>query len=106
MINPDSGVTKPEAGVIPTSPATAPEIAPSTVGLPWRSHSAHIQPSVAAAAATCVATNALVASPPAASALPALKPDQPTQSRQAPMKLNTRLCGVMGWLGYPMRLPR
>ena len=49
--------------------------------------------------AKCVATKALVARLPAASALPALKPNQPTHSRQAPMKLSTRLCGGMGSLG-------
>ena len=32
-------------------------------------------------------------SPPALSALPALKPNQPTHSRHAPMKLSTMLCG-------------
>src|SRR5207253_10892491 len=39
------------AGVIATMPQTAPEIPPSTVGLPWRIHSIANQPSVAAAAA-------------------------------------------------------
>jgi len=34
MTSADIGVTNPEAGVMPTSPATAPEIAPSTVGFP------------------------------------------------------------------------
>src|SRR5919199_3838693 len=95
MASADIGVTKPEAGVTPTSPATAPEMAPSTVGLPVRTHSAAVHPSVAAAAAKCVATKALVASPPAESALPALKPNQPTQSMHAPMKLRTRLCGFI-----------
>ena len=50
----------------------------------------------AAAAPKCVATNALVASPEALSALPALKPNHPTQSRQAPMTLRTTLWGFMG----------
>src|SRR4051812_8349156 len=95
MIIAGKGCTNPEAGVIATSPATAPEIAPSTLGLPTFLHSATTQPSVAAAAPKWVATKALVASPEAASALPALKPNQPTQSRLAPMKLSTRLCGFM-----------
>src|SRR5262245_59706323 len=99
MIKPEIGVTKPEAGVMPTKPTTAPEIAPSTVALPCRTTSATIQPSVAAAAAKCVATKALVASGPAASALPALKPYQPTHNMQAPMKLSTRLCGGICNLG-------
>src|SRR3990170_9163033 len=100
------GVTKPEAGVIATRPATAPEMAPSTLGLPLRNHSAPAQPMTAAAAAKCVATNALLAKLPADKALPALKPNQPTHSRQAPMKLRVTLCGGMASFGYPKRLPR
>src|SRR6202171_175588 len=100
------GLTKPDAGVIATSPATAPEIAPSALGFPLRNHSAPPQPTTAAAAAKCVATNALVARPPAPSALPALNPNHPTHRRHAPMKLSTMLCGAMGSLGYPIRLPR
>src|SRR5688572_16544348 len=90
-----SGLTNPEAGVIATSPATAPEMPPRIVGLPSFSHSANIQPSVAVAAAMWVAAKALVARPDADSALPALKPNQPTHNRQAPMKLSTRLCGFI-----------
>src|SRR5712691_5730137 len=101
-----SGVTNPEAGVMATSPATAPEIAPSALGRPRVTHSATSQPIVAAAAAKCVATNALVARPFDASALPALKPNQPTHRRQAPTKLRTRLCGGIGSFGKPVRLPR
>src|SRR5690349_5642236 len=93
MASADIGVTNPDAGVMPTSPATAPEIAPSTVGLPVRTHSAAVQPKVAAAAAKCVATNALVASAPADKALPALKPNHPTHNMHAPTRLSTRLCG-------------
>src|SRR5688572_28920578 len=89
------GVTNPEAGVIPTSPQTAPEMAPSTVGLPVRSYSAAIQPSVAAAAAKCVVVKALLSRAPAESALPALNPNQPTHNMHAPMTLNTRLCGAI-----------
>src|SRR5437763_16664696 len=85
------GFTNPEAGVIATSPATAPEIPPSKLGLPCRTHSANIQPKAAAAAPKCVATKALVAKPDALSALPALKPNQPTQRRQAPIRLSTKL---------------
>src|ERR1035438_6854177 len=87
------GATNPEAGVIATSPATAPEIAPRTLGLPLRIHSANIQPRDAVAVAKWVATKALVASPEAARALPALNPNQPTHNMQAPMTLKTTLCG-------------
>src|SRR3954470_3568324 len=100
-----NGFTKPDAGVIATSPATAPEIPPRTLAFRCSIHSAASQPSVAAAAPKCVATNALVASPEAESALPALKPNQPTHNRQAPMKLSTRLCGFIA-VGKPRRGPR
>src|SRR5262245_59869463 len=99
------GRTNPAAGVTATRPATAPEIAPRALAFPFFNHSAALQPNAAAAAAKCVATKALEASPPAARALPALNPNQPTHSRQAPMKLNTRLCGGIGCLGKPTRLP-
>src|SRR5215470_338059 len=99
MMSPEIGPTNPAAGVIATSPATAPEIAPSALARPFFSHSATLQLNAAAAAPKCVATNALLARPPAARALPALKPNHPTHSRQAPMKLSTRLCGGMGCFG-------
>src|SRR5215471_3769300 len=105
ITNAGIGPTNPAAGVIATSPATAPEIAPSALALPFLNHSAALQPNAAAAAPKCVATKALEASPPAASALPALNPNQPTHSRQAPIKLSTRLCGGMGCFGKPTRLP-
>src|SRR6476660_1895980 len=94
-----SGCTKPDAGAIATSPATHPDIAPSTLGLPVRIHSTSGHPSVAAAAPKWVATKALVAKPEAATALPALNPNQPNQSRQAPRTLSTILCGFIGSVG-------
>src|ERR1700761_4598670 len=93
------GWTKPEAGVMATRPATAPEIAPRAVGLPLWIHSATDQLKAAAAAAKGVATKAEGARPLALRALPALKPNQPTQSRHAPMKLRTMECGGMAVLG-------
>src|SRR5215469_4324342 len=99
MASAEMGLTNPAAGVMATSPATAPEIAPRALGFPLRNHSAPPQPTTAAAAARCVATKALVARPPALSALPALKPNHPTQSRHAPIKLRTMLCGGIGSLG-------
>src|SRR5712664_658603 len=93
------GPTNPAAGVVATRPATAPEMAPSALARPFLIHSAALQLSAAAAAPKCVATNALVARLLAASALPALNPNQPTHSKQAPMKLSTRLCGGIGCLG-------
>src|SRR5579863_727110 len=99
MISADIGETNPAAGVMATRPATQPEMAPSALGLPLRIHSARLQPMAAAAAPKWVATKALVASDPDPSALPALKPNQPTHRRHAPMKLNTTLCGGIGIFG-------
>src|ERR1700760_3679465 len=79
------GSTKPEAGVMATRPATAPEMAPRTDGLPLVIHSANIQPSAAAAVAICVTVMAMPARPLAATAEPALKPNQPTHSSEAPI---------------------
>src|SRR6476469_8585161 len=92
----DIGCTNPAAGVIATSPATEPEIAPRALGLPFLIHSMPAQAAAAAAAAKCVLIKALVASDPEDNALPALKPNHPTQRRQAPMKLITIECGRAG----------
>src|SRR5215475_14106692 len=77
------GSTKPDAGVIATRPATAPEMQPSTEGFPLAIHSANIQPSAAAAVAICVTAMAMPARPFAATAEPALKPNQPTHRSEA-----------------------
>src|SRR5512132_688225 len=90
------GVTKPAAGVIATRPATAPEAAPRTVGLPREFHSVNIHPSAADAVAVLVVMNACAARPLAARALPALNPNQPNHSKLAPITVSGRLCGGIG----------
>ena len=50
---------------------------------------------VAAAAAVLVTTNALAARPPAVSADPALKPNQPNHRRPAPRTVIGTSCGSM-----------
>ena len=60
ITNADIGPTNPAAGVIATSPATAPEIAPNALARPFLIHSAALQLIAAAAVAKCVAMNALV----------------------------------------------
>src|SRR5690242_555083 len=75
--------TKPLAGVMATSPATAPETTPSTLGLPFAPHSANVQPSAAAAVAIWVTVIAIPARPLAPTAEPALKPNQPTHRNEA-----------------------
>src|SRR5271169_5394786 len=91
--------TNPDAGVIVASPATIPEAAPNTLGLPFCIHSHTTQLSAAADAEKCVAAKALVARPPALRALPALKPNHPTHSNPAPVRLSTTLWGGIGSCG-------
>src|SRR5512138_979884 len=105
MPSADGIVTNPDAGVIVANPATMPEAAPRTLGLPFCHHSQKAQLSAAAEAEKWVAANALVASFPALTALPALNPNQPTQSRPVPTRLSTTLCGGIGSRGKPSRLP-
>jgi hypothetical protein len=72
------GPTKPDAGVIATRPATAPVQIPTRVGLPRIAHSTSIQVNAATAVAIWVTAMAIPACVPAATAEPALKPNQPT----------------------------
>ena len=67
--------------------------------MPCRTHSIPIQVSVAVEAEICVTTSAMAASPLAPSALPALKPNQPTQSMAVPAKVSVRLWGGMASRG-------
>src|SRR6476660_5948098 len=105
MIDPET-LTNPQAGVITTSPATAPEQKPSTLGLPRSTHSAIAQAKEATAVAIVVVINAFAATTSEATAEPALKPYQPTQSMPVPTMQSTMLCGGIGSLPKPMRLPR
>src|SRR6266511_1394523 len=88
-----------------TRPATQPDSAPSSEGLPFTSHSANIHDSAAAA----VATNELViasAAPPLASRVDrALKQTQPTHSTAAPAIVTASECGRISSLPQPAPLP-
>src|SRR6267143_3303471 len=106
MSTPPVGLTNPHAGVITTNPATAPEQKPSTLGLPFVTHSAMGQTKEATAVASVVVVNALAAMTSAATALPALKPYQPTHNMPVPIIHSTMLCGAMFSLPNPRRLPR
>src|SRR5690242_1046879 len=99
MPNATGTLTNPDAGVIVARPATIPEATPSTLGFPFVNHSVAAQPSAPAAAEKCVAAKALLASPPAFTALPALNPNQPTHNNPAPIRLSTTLCGGIGSCG-------
>ncbi len=87
--------TSPAAGVMATRPATAPDAAPSSEGLPLVIHSTSNQATTAAAVARKVLTKAIAATPPASSDEPALKPNQPTHRMEAPTMVRVRLCGLM-----------
>jgi hypothetical protein len=73
------------------NPDTMPVTMPSTLGLRNRSHSIVIHASEAAAALICVTSMAMPAAPLAATALPALKPNQPTHNMPAPATVIVRL---------------
>ena len=73
--------------------------------MPLLSHSIAGQAVAATAAASVVVMNALAAIPSAATALPALKPYQPTHSMPVPTIVSTRLCGEKLACRSPLRLP-
>src|SRR3954451_23893547 len=93
MMRAPPGVTKPDAGVMATRPATAPQAAPTTLTLRVLAYEARTQVMVAAAAAMFVTVKALAARPPAVSADPALKPNQPNHRRPAPRTVIGTSCG-------------
>ena len=82
-------------------PATIPVTAPRALGRPNLLHSQTTHVSAPADAEICVTSIAMPASPLAASALPALNPNQPTQSNPAPVIVMVMLCGGMGCDGNP-----
>src|SRR6185437_4332245 len=88
------GNTKPDAGVMVPRPATAPEIMPSTDGLPRVHHSSATQVQAPALAARRVEPIAIAARPLAPSAEPPLNPNQPTHSRPVPMTARVRSNGA------------
>src|SRR5262249_57029766 len=102
---PPSGLTNAHAGVIATSPATAPEAAPTVVGLPSRSCSTSSQPSTPAQVATVVVVKASPAMLSAAPSEPALNPYQPNHSSDAPSSTNGPLCAFLASFPPPTPLP-
>src|SRR6476659_3068614 len=98
------GVTAPQAGVMATSPATAPDAAPTPVTCPSLTFSTASHASVAAQVAVNVVTITIAADVPAANADPPLKAYQPAQSRPAPSSVSGTLCGLRS-LPQPADLP-
>src|SRR6185436_8086434 len=99
------GPMNPAAGVMATRPTTIAVAAPTAVGLPDRIASRKVHTSSVAAGASIVVTNARPAMGLAASALPALNPNQPNQSRPAPSSVSGTLWGSSEDDGYSARLP-
>src|SRR5438045_9770635 len=95
MITAPLASTNPHAGVMTTSPPTAPEQKPSTLGLPRNNHSSPAQLKDATAVAKVVVINALAAIPPEPRARPALTPHQPPQSIPVPNMQSTIECAAM-----------
>src|SRR4051794_20634920 len=95
MMSAPPGVTKPDAGVIATRPATAPQAAPTTLTLRVLAYETRTQVIVAAAAAMFVTVNALAARPPAGGADRAWKPTQPNRRRPAPSTVIGTWCGSL-----------
>ena len=100
------GPTQPDAGVIATRPATAPVAAPAILGLPVCPHDISNQVTEAIPVAVLVTVQALTAIPSDKTSLPALNPNQPNQSIEAPSTTIGMLCGSIGTFPYPSRLPR
>jgi hypothetical protein len=63
------------------------------------------QDTAAAAVATKVLMKATAVTPFASRLEPALKPNQPTHSSEAPIMVMVSECGGVGFLAKPMRLP-
>src|SRR5947207_12541464 len=105
MIIAPVGSTYPQAGVMTTNPAQPPEQKPGTRALPRSTYSSIAHVNDATAVASVVVMNAFAAIPSAPSALPALKPYQPTQSIPAPTMQSTMLCGAMISFRKPSRGP-
>ena len=72
----------------------APETSPRRDGLPLAPHSTNSQARAAAAVATKVLIMASAVVPLASRLEPALKPNQPTQSSEAPIMVMVRECGA------------
>src|SRR5437879_4643677 len=105
MTRDESTPTKPDAGVIATSPATAPVAKPRAVGFLRTSHSSATHVSAAMAVAQWVATKADPARPFEATADPALKPNHPNHRSAVPINVMGRLCGLRSSDGSVRRFP-
>src|SRR5205807_7922235 len=99
------GPTYPKAGVMATSPQTAPTAIPTADGFFFLAQSVSIQLTAAPAAARFVTTSAFTASSFALRALPALKPNHPNHSTEAPRITYGMLFGRLSRRATPFRRP-
>ena len=106
MIMAGIGPTKPDAGVIATNPATAPDEAPTRFGFSPNILAIVIHVTIDAEAAIFVTTNAFTASVLTANALPALNPNQPNHNIPAPNSTKGVLCGLISSFPNPSRGPK
>src|SRR5574338_20881 len=95
ITNECSTLTYPEAGVIPANPAIAPLIAAITLGFPVLIQESPTQMRADTADAMCVTITVFPATPPEASALPALNPNQPNHNNDDPKTAIGILCGII-----------
>ena len=79
--------------VMPTAPPSEPLSVMPTSGLPWTNHMEIMAARAAAAGAMVVFTAMRPIVPLPMSVEPALKPNQPNQSMDAPIMVMVRLCG-------------
>jgi len=86
--------------------ASGPVAAPAILGLPVCPHDISNQVTEAIPVAVLVTVQALTAMPSDNTSLPALNPNQPNQSIEAPSTIIGTLCGSIGTFPYPSRLPR
>src|SRR6185312_6036838 len=89
----DGNDTKPAAGVMVASPATAPVSSPTNFGFLAMVHSKISQVIAANDAATSVLRNANPVTALTSNALPALKPYHPNQSKPVPIAISGMLFG-------------
>src|SRR5436309_3627615 len=99
------GPTYPEAGVIATSPQTAPTAIPTADGFFFLTQSVSIQLTAAPAAAKFATTSAFTPRSFALRALPALKPNHPNHSTEAPRITYGMLFGRLSKRSMPWRRP-
>src|SRR3989442_3351254 len=99
------GPTYPEPGVMAAKPQTAPTAIPTADGFFFLTQSVSIQLTAAPAAARFVTTSAFTASSFALRALPALKPNHPNHSTEAPRITYGMLFGRLSRRSMPWRRP-